>query len=181
MERGSPIEPERIERRFPQESPLAQSNREALRRLARLMDSVIEIPGLRIRLGLDAILGLIPGFGDLASSAVSFYILQAAANSGVSRATLARMGFNLLVDWLLGLLPVVGDVFDIYWKSNQQNVRLLERHLDANPHARQQARRGDRWFLALLLAGLMLAVVGSLTVGYLVASAVGSLFTSPRA
>jgi hypothetical protein len=172
-----PVEAELIDHRNRSEK-VSADDREALRQLSRWMDSVFEIPGLRLRFGLDTILGLLPGMGDLASSVVSLYILQAAARNNVSRVTLARMGFNILLDWLVGTIPLLGDVFDVYWKSNVRNVALLERHLDANPQARHQARRSDGWFLTGLIALLVMALIGSLTVSYFVVIWLGSLLRS---
>ena len=92
--------------------------------LARWMDSAFRIPGLGVKFGLDAIIGLIPGLGDAATSLVSLYILAQARQLGVGRATLARIALNIAIDVIVGAVPLVGDVFDIYWKSNQRNVAL---------------------------------------------------------
>lgn len=137
-----------------------------LRQLARLMDGVFEIPGLRTRVGLDSILGLFPGLGDLISSLVTFYILQAAADHGVSRWTMTRMAANSLVDLTFGSVPVVGDVFDVYWKANERNVELLHRHVAAQQTGSDAARRSDRWFMILIIVGLVLALIGSITVSW---------------
>lgn len=137
--------------------------------LARLMDTAFQVPGIRIRFGLDAILGLLPGFGDFATSFVSLYILQEAHRRGVSRLTLARMGFNILIDWLIGSVPILGDAFDLYWKSNQRNVAiLLEHQQNATGHKRRTV--GDWLFLALIVAVLIGTLVGSLMVSYFVVS-----------
>jgi hypothetical protein len=159
-----PLKPENIDER--NTTGLRSDDLAALRQLSRLMDSVFEIPGLKVRFGVDAILGLIPGLGDLASSAVALIILKAAAQNGVPRVAMARMGFNLLVDWLVGSVPFLGDVFDIYWKANQKNVELLERHLDASVTVQRSARRGDWIFFAGLVGLLFAALVGSLTMTY---------------
>jgi len=129
------------------------------------MDSAFEIPGLKLRFGLDAILGLLPGIGDLATSFVSLYILQEAQRRGVSRVTLTRMSFNILIDWLVGTIPLLGDAFDVVWKSNQKNVALLIQH-ESTPAARRRRKIGDWFFLALLIAFLMTALAGSLTLTY---------------
>ena len=131
--------------------------------LARLMDSAVEIPGLKMRIGLDAVLGLIPGLGDLASSAVSLYILQVAHRTGVSRWTLTRMTFNILCDGVLGAIPLAGDVFDIFWKSNQRNVKLLLQH-NGGTKKLPRSKMGDRLFLGMLVAVLLTALVGTVFV-----------------
>src|SRR6187397_3063849 len=90
-----------------------------LEKLAHWLDTVFEIPGIRIRFGIDALLGLLPGVGDTASAFASIYILQAATKFGVPRITLARMTLNIGIDLLVGALPIVGDLFDVYWKANK--------------------------------------------------------------
>ena len=121
--------------------------------LAKLMDNAVEIPGLKTRIGLDAVLGLIPGVGDIASSFVSFYVLQVANRRGASRITLLHMTFNILCDWIIGSVPLAGDVFDIFWKSNQRNVKLLlqDQGAVAGVH---RSRTGDKLFLGGLLSDI---------------------------
>src|SRR5687768_13015032 len=99
-----------------------------LEQLARWMDSVFEIPILKLRFGLDALLGLLPGGGDVGAALVSVYILSAANRYGVSRITILRMAVNIALDIIVGSIPIAGDLFDAYWKSNQRNVALLRRH-----------------------------------------------------
>src|SRR5262245_54496892 len=91
----------------------------SLERLGWLMDDLIRVPVLGWRFGLDALIGLIPGFGDTATSLVSFYILASAVRYRVPKVTLLRMGINIAIDYLLGSLPFAGDLFDAFWKSNQ--------------------------------------------------------------
>jgi hypothetical protein len=132
-----------------------------LERLARWMDSVFRIPGVGLRFGLDAILGLLPGAGDVAASIVSIYIFSAANRYGVPRVTIARMALNIAIDLIVGAFPVVGDLFDAYWKSNQRNVDLLRRHIEANPTAARKHRKADRLFVAALGIGLISLVIAS--------------------
>lgn len=112
-------------------SPAADAERERrlarLRRFADLQDSRFSILG--IRFGLDALIGLVPGVGDAASAAMAAWIVAEAGKLGASKALLARMSFNVLLDLLLGAVPLLGDVFDVAFKANRRNVRLLERHL----------------------------------------------------
>jgi hypothetical protein len=119
------------------------------------MDTVFEIPGLGVRFGFDAIIGLIPGIGDLLTSLISLYILAAARRYGVPRATLMRMAFNIGVDTLVGAIPLFGDAFDVYWKANVMNVALLRRHVLATPVEQRAARRKDTLFIAGLILGLL--------------------------
>ena len=132
--------------------------------LARWMDGVFRVPGVGWRFGLDAILGLLPGVGDTASSVASLYILTAAHRYGVTRATLLRMALNVVLDTTVGALPLVGDIFDVYWKSNQRNVALLNRHMLAAPSEQGKLQRSDRWFVVLLITLLALLMIGSIIV-----------------
>ena len=100
--------------------------------LARLMDDQFIIPGTSIRFGLDSILGLFPGLGDAITSAISLLIVHHARKTGASPVVLARMLANIGVDVLLGAVPLVGDAFDLAWKANRKNARLLEQHLRAS-------------------------------------------------
>ncbi len=163
MNSTRPLEPELIDKRSA--AAYGAPDLDHLKLLARLMDSAFEIPGLRLRFGLDAILGLVPGLGDLVASFVSLYILQEAQRRGVSRVTLTRMSLNILIDWLVGSVPLLGDAFDVVWKSNQKNVQLLIQH-ESTPAARRRRKIGDWFFLALLIAFLMTVLAGSLTLTY---------------
>ncbi|HEX7446755.1 MAG TPA: DUF4112 domain-containing protein, partial [Pirellulales bacterium] len=101
----------------------------------------------------------------------SLYILGAARRYGVPRITLVRMAANIAVDYLLGAVPLVGDVFDVYWKANLRNVALLRRHLLATPAEERRARSGDWLFVAGLMALLVTLAVGAVTLGWLMIAA----------
>lgn len=135
--------------------------------LANWLDSRFEIPGLGIRFGIDAILGLIPGFGDAVTSLASLYILTIASRHGLPKVTQARMAANIAVDWLMGSIPLLGDLFDVAWKANQMNAALLKRHLSAANEDHGRHRRHDWLFLALLIGGLMVVLGIAVSVGYL--------------
>jgi hypothetical protein len=130
---------------------------QSLERLGWLMDDLIRVPGLGWRFGLDAIVGLIPGLGDTATSLVSFYILVAGVRYRVPKVTLLRMGLNIGIDYLLGSLPLVGDVFDAWWKSNQMNIELLRSRATVSASEARKGTLSDWIFVGLiilLLAGL---------------------------
>ena len=113
--------------------PLRASQRlDRLRRVAQVYDSGFRIPGTRFTIGLDPLIGLIPGLGDLIGAGVAIWIVAEAAHLGVSGFVMLRMLLNIAIDTLGGAVPVVGDVFDALWKANLKNVRLLERHLLAS-------------------------------------------------
>jgi hypothetical protein len=124
---------------------------EQLRQWSRLMDSAYRVPGTRLRFGLDPIIGLVPGAGDLATSSFSAILLYRAFRLGVPGVVLIRMVLNILVDLLAGAVPVVGDMFDVAWKSNSMNLALLERH--ERPGVKPSS--GD-WAI-VLLAGVLIA------------------------
>jgi hypothetical protein len=100
-----------------------------LRRVAELYDAGLRIPGTNLRIGLDPLIGLVPGLGDLIGAGVAVWVLVEAAQLGASGFVLFRMVMNIAIDTLGGAIPVAGDVFDAFWKANLKNVRLLERHL----------------------------------------------------
>jgi uncharacterized protein DUF4112 len=140
--------------------------------LARWMDSVFEVPGLGVRFGVDALVGLVPGLGDTLTSFVSLHILNEARRFGISRVTMFRMGANIAIDYLLGSVPLLGDAFDVYWKANNRNVALLRRHLEGPIQYRRRAQRGDRWFMVGLVALLVLLLIGSIAVSWFIITSV---------
>lgn len=100
-----------------------------IRKLSRLMDTAIRIPGIGFRIGLDPIIGLIPGAGDLVSTAFSAYIIFLAARFKLPTPVLYRMVFNIGLEAVVGAVPLVGDLFDAFYKSNIRNLAMLEQHL----------------------------------------------------
>jgi len=108
---------------------------ERLDRLAGYMDELFVLPGTNIRIGADGLLGLVPGVGDTATMLVSAYLILRAQRLRVPGRILARMAGNVAVDWLIGSIPLVGDLFDFGWKANRRNVTLLKRHFNY-PHER---------------------------------------------
>ncbi len=104
-----------------------------LRRLARLMDSAITVPVLRLRIGADAVLGLVPGVGDALAGAVGAYLIYEAHRLGAPRSALARMAFNLALDTAVGAIPVAGDIWDFFFRANDRNMQILARHVGGLP------------------------------------------------
>ncbi|NUR53230.1 MAG: DUF4112 domain-containing protein [Acidobacteria bacterium] len=138
----------------------ADRNLDTLRRWAALLDTAFRVPGTGIRFGLDPILGLIPGIGDLATPVLSVLLLVHAARVRVPKVVLARMVINAIVDFAVGAIPVVGDLFDFGWKSNAWNLALLERH--ARPGV--PPTRGDWIFVIACVAIVVLAALVPLIV-----------------
>lgn len=144
------------------------------RTLARVLDSAFSIPGTRIRFGLDPILGLIPGGGDVAGAALSGYIVLIAARLGAPPAVLGRMLLNVLIDTVVGSVPLLGDLFDVAWKSNLRNVALLERYAE-RPVAVERRSRG---LMVLVLFGLALIAAAVGVVSFLLVQALWRMLTS---
>ena len=101
--------------------------------LARWLDSRFRMPGTNIRFGLDAIIGLVPGIGDGLLAIPSGYIVMRAHRMGAPKSVLVRMGLNVGIDFLIGVVTVIGDLFDVGFRANQRNVALLRAHFDQEP------------------------------------------------
>ncbi len=143
-------------RRFSTIDPEAKApTLKRLRQLSRLLDKAIIIPGTRVGIGLDPILGLIPVGGDFLGVMLSAYIILESARLGVPARTLGRMVFNIIIDGLAGTAPVLGDLFDFAWTANERNVRLLEEYLRF-PSQNQSA---NKWFVFAVLIGLLFVAI----------------------
>ena len=138
------------------------------RTLARALDSAVGIPGTSFRVGLDPLLGLVPGLGDLAGAALSGYIVLTGVRLGASRTLVLRMLANVALDTLAGSVPVLGDVFDAGWQSNNRNIALIEQHVASPDVTRASSRLMIATVaIALLLLALSGVVAAVLTVRWL--------------
>jgi len=136
---------------LPPEEKQKRSELEPLFRwLALLMDNLLQVPGTKFRFGLDPLLGLLPAVGDTGSAIISALALVAAARRGVPRILLARMGLNILINEAVGIIPVLGDAFSFWFKSNQRNYELLKRY-SAAPRG---ATKSNWIFVGLVLFAL---------------------------
>lgn len=106
-------------------------NMKQLERWAWLLDNSISIPGTSIKMGLDSLIGLIPGIGDITGGALSSYILLQAVSTGVAPVVISRMAVNIVLDMLIGMIPLVGDIFDIAFKANQRNIELMTNYYNS--------------------------------------------------
>jgi hypothetical protein len=144
--------------------------------VARLMDSAFTLPGTNIRFGLDPIIGLWPGIGDGASALTSVVLLLKSVRYGIPRIVLARMALNVILNGTIGALPVVGDAFSFWFKSNDRNYALLRQHAGKL----RQSTRGD-WLFVLALVGGTIAILALTVIGYvaMVATLLRLLFGGP--
>lgn len=139
-----------------------QKHLNRLRTIATILDDAVRIPGTKIRFGLDPLLGLLPGGGDAVTGAVATYAIVLAARLGAPPAVIARMAVNVLVDVATGTIPLLGDLFDVGWKSNRKNVQLLERY-----QTEPQKVKAASW----VVVGVMLLLIVAAIVGVFVLTA----------
>jgi hypothetical protein len=136
--------------------PTSAATMDALRRWAVLLDSAFKVPGTKVRFGLDAIIGLVPGVGDLVAPVFTVILLATALRMRVPVVVVVRIVLNAFIDMVLGLVPIVGDIGDVFWKADLRNMGLLERH--ARPGV--APTRGDYWFvLGSIAAVIVIALV----------------------
>ncbi|MBA3608855.1 MAG: DUF4112 domain-containing protein [Chthoniobacterales bacterium] len=128
--------------------------------LALIMDNFLRVPGTQFRFGLDPLMGLLPGLGDTGSAVISAMALIAAARRGLPKILLARMSLNILINEAIGIVPVVGDAFSFWFKSNARNYELLKRHTAGT----RTTTASDWIFVALVLALLFFILLLSMAV-----------------
>lgn len=144
---------------------------ELMRRWARLFDSAFRIPGTEMTFGIDPLIGLFPGIGDLVSPVFSIFLLWHGARLRVPKVVLARMVLNALIDAGAGSIPVLGDLFDFAWKANAWNLALLEKH--AMPG--QRASSADYLFVTVCVLVVAVAAIVPLLALYALGSWIASL------
>jgi len=156
----------------PEEKKKRQSLEPLFKWFALIMDEIIRVPGTNFRFGLDPLLGLIPGIGDTSSALVSAVALIQALRLGVPKILLARMALNIFVNEIVGIIPVVGDAFSFWFKSNSRNLEILKSHRlgTAPPSAT------DWLFVIGVLVGLLVIVCVGIAVSFLVLGALARLF-----
>ena len=140
-----------MKEQLPNNRPLRQ-----LDSLAKMMDSQFRVPGTEIRFGVDAILGLIPGVGDMSTFAISSYMLWIMAQNGASGFVMARMVLNVLIDTLIGSIPLIGDLFDVAFKANTRNMKLMHEHYREGRH------RGSAWKVILPVVILLFLFIAGI-------------------
>lgn len=135
---------------------------QGLETLNKYLDELVTVPGIGYKFGLDSVIGLIPGVGDTATSLVSFYILAAGVRYGVPKVTLLRMGVNIGIDYAVGSIPIAGDVFDFFWKSNKMNMELIRKRATVSAEEAKQGRTSDWIFVGVIMLILVGILFGSI-------------------
>jgi hypothetical protein len=160
----------------PEEEQRERSKLESLFRwLAFFMDDLVRLPGTRFRFGLDPLIGLIPGFGDTGSALISAMALIAAARRGLPKILLARMALNILINEAIGIIPIVGDAFSFWFKSNARNYELLRKYADRP----ERSTRSDWIFVSFILSALAGLLVLSLAVSFWLLYAIARFLGRP--
>jgi Domain of unknown function (DUF4112) len=144
-----------------------------MRQISKLLDSAIVIPGTKQRIGLDPILGLIPGGGDTVSAALSGYIIIEAARMGLPREALIKMVMNIAIDTVAGSVPIVGDIFDVVSKANLRNMQIVESHVKTPDPT---SAKTDKLFIGLLIVGLIVFALAVGGISVLIWSMIANLF-----
>jgi hypothetical protein len=147
--------------------PNAIEVEQSLEQLSRWMDNQFRIPGLGWRFGLNAIIDLVPGIGDTATSLVALYVLGSAVRYRVPKITLLRMGLNIAIYFVVGILPWVGDAFGAWWKPNIRNINLLRRRATVSASDARKGRSSDWLFVGLIMLFLLALLIGSLALAFL--------------
>jgi hypothetical protein len=155
----------------PEEKQKRQELEPLFRWLALIMDNILRLPGTQFRFGLDPLMGLIPGIGDTGSTIISAMALIAAARRGLPKILLARMSLNILINEVVGIIPIAGDAFSFWFKSNARNYDLLRRHTAAP----RRSTKSDWIFVALVIGALIVILLVSLAVSFWLLYAIARL------
>jgi hypothetical protein len=151
-----------------------EPGRTGVDRLAWWLDNAITVPGTRFRIGFDALIGLIPGVGDLVGTLLSSYIIAVAASQGLPTSVLTRMALNVAIEGVIGLVPILGDLFDAAWKANQRNVRLMAQFRSAPVAARRQSVGVVAAWAAGALAFVVVLAIGAIALLRWIVDVLGS-------
>jgi len=138
------------------------------------MDRLIRIPGVKKRLGLNPIVDLVPGFGDIAAALVSVSVLVYGIRRGIPKVVLGRMALNVLINEVVGIIPIVGSVFAFWFTANTRNYDLLRAHLDTP----RRSTKGDKIFVAVVLSLVVLVILGGIFGTFLMLHEIAKLLTS---
>ena len=157
---SEPLEPDEVipPSRIPPPGSTVQERDATAKIIARWLDELLSIPGTKFKIGLDPIMALIPGIGDMLSSSVSAVVMIEAVRNGVAPSVIARMGLNMLINALLGIIPAAGPFMTAFFKSNSKNLLLLHQWQEGH---KDEVRRGSRVFLGVVVSVLCAILAGS--------------------
>jgi len=141
--------------------------------VAMIMDRLIQIPGIKRRLGLNPILDLIPGFGDIAAGLVSVSVLAYGIRRGIPKILLGRMALNVLINEIVGIIPIVGSVFAFWFTANTRNYELVREHLDVP----RRSTKGDKMFVGIVLGLVILVILAGIIGTFLILQAIAKLIS----
>ena len=141
------------------------------------MDRLIRIPGVQKRLGLNPILDLVPGFGDIASGLISVSVLLYGIRRGIPKILLGRMALNVLINEVVGIVPVVGSIFAFWFTANTRNYELLRQHLDTP----RRSTKGDKIFVALILGLVVFVIVAGMVGTFFIFHELAKLIATAKA
>ena len=159
---------------LPPENQQKRGSVESIFRLVSVvMDRLIKIPGLKKRLGLNPIVELVPGFGDIAAAAVSVSVIVYGIRRGVPKVLLGRMALNVLINELVGLIPVVGAIFAFCFTANTRNYELIKDHLDTP----MRSTKGDKIFVGVILGLVILVILGGIFGTFVILHELAKLLT----
>lgn len=154
------------------ERALASPALSRLRTISKVFDELVHIPGTNMRFGLDALMGLLPGGGDLVGGAVSAYAIVVAGKLGAPASVIARMALNIVVDALVGTIPLLGDLFDASWKANRKNLAILEQYVETPLETKRSSKLAVVAAIGMLL--LLLVAIAAFSV-WLIRQVIGLL------
>jgi len=148
--------------------PETRSNPSKSRKVAELLDSQFTIPGTKIKFGIDPLIGLVSGAGDLAGAVLSIYFLIYAVKLGAPSSVLIRIFLNIAADLTIGAIPILGDIFDVAWKANLRNAILIEK-LEQQPDQLETQSSVLNWFLFIVFILLLGAIIAGLIWAFITA------------
>ncbi|HUE62365.1 MAG TPA: DUF4112 domain-containing protein [Chthoniobacterales bacterium] len=157
----------------PEDRQPRSSTESAFKLVSLVMDRLIRIPGLKKRLGLNPIVDLVPGFGDIAVALVSVSVIIYGIRRKVPKIVLGRMALNVLINELVGLIPIIGSAFAFWFQANTRNYHLIRGHIDTPG----RSTKGDKIFVGVILALVVLAIVGGIFGTFLFLQAIAKLIS----
>jgi hypothetical protein len=157
----------------PERSKPRNSIESVFKFVAVVMDRLIKIPGLKKRLGLNPIVDLVPGFGDIAAALVSVSVLVYGIRRGIPKIVLGRMALNVLINEVVGLIPIVGSIFAFWFTANTRNYELARGHIDSPG----RSTKGDKIFVATILSLVVVVIIGGIFGTFVMLHEIAKLLT----